>query len=40
MDFKGNATGSGKPGASSADMADVNAPRYEYSASLWREKAG
>lgn len=36
-DFKGKVTSSGIPGVSAADMAAINAPEFEYTATFWRK---
>ena len=36
-DFKGRVTSSGIPGVSAADMAAINAPEFEYTATFWRK---
>jgi hypothetical protein len=36
MDFNGKIMSSGIPGVSSATMADIDAPSFEYSATFWR----
>jgi hypothetical protein len=36
-DFKGSVTSSGIPGVSSEDMAAINAPEFEYTATFWRK---
>ena len=36
-DFKGTVTSSGIPGISSADMAAINAPEFDYIATFWRK---
>jgi hypothetical protein len=36
MDFNGKVTSSGIPGVSSATMADMNAIRFDYTATFWR----
>ena len=39
MDFKGSVTSSGIPSVSSEEMAFINAPSYQYSASFWRRRS-
>ncbi len=37
-EFNGTVSSSGIPGVSSSDLAAINAPIYEYTASFWRKK--